>query len=34
MSRARRKVQRYVFNQNGSCDNEYLGFSLMVKNGR
>lgn len=28
------EMHRYVINQNGSSDNEYLGFSLMVKNGR
>lgn len=26
-------VHRYVTNQNGLCDSEYLGFSLMIKNG-
>lgn len=28
--RPEKKVYRYVVNQNGSRDNKYLGFSLMV----
>lgn len=32
--RTRRKLHGYVTNQNGLSDNEYLGFSLTVNNGR